>query len=170
MTPSATEYRYKLEHRLNSEERIEEINPGRFTSSQSGKATFFVNEIKQVKLFIIGLGNVGKAFLNQIALQKAYLFKEFNLEFEIIGVANSRKMVFNEEGIDPHEVISAIASGDSFQQSKFIDKMRQLNLRNSIFIDITASGIVAGAYEEILKETKDIEDVSNEYEDFLNEK
>ena len=50
LTPSATEYRYKLEHRLNSEERIEEINPGRFTSSQSGKATFFVNEIKNGKL------------------------------------------------------------------------------------------------------------------------
>ena len=42
LTPSATEYRYKLEHRLNSEERIEEISPGRFTSSQSGKATFLL--------------------------------------------------------------------------------------------------------------------------------
>ena len=50
LTPSATEYRYKLEHRLNSEERIEEISPGRFTSSQSGKATFFVNEINSGKL------------------------------------------------------------------------------------------------------------------------
>jgi aspartokinase/homoserine dehydrogenase 1 len=115
--------------------------------------SFFVNEIKQVKLFIIGLGNVGKAFLNQIALQKTYLFKEFNLEFQIIGVANSRKMVFNEEGLDPLGIINTIASGDSFQQSVFIDKMRQLNLRNSIFIDITASGVVAEAYEEILKET-----------------
>jgi len=45
ITPSATEYRYKLEHKLNSEERIEEINAGRFTSSQSGKATFFVENI-----------------------------------------------------------------------------------------------------------------------------
>jgi lipopolysaccharide export system permease protein len=42
ITPSVTEYRSKLEHRLNSEERIEEIRPGRFTSSQNGKATFFV--------------------------------------------------------------------------------------------------------------------------------
>ena len=50
LTPSATEYRYKLEHRLNSEERIEEISPGRFTSSQNGKATFFVNEVNGGKL------------------------------------------------------------------------------------------------------------------------
>ena len=62
-------------------------------------------------------------------------------------------MVFNEEGIDPLGVINTISSGDSFQQPEFIKKMRQLNLRNSIFIDITASGIVAGAYEEILKDT-----------------
>ena len=42
ITPSATDYRSKLEHRLNTEERVEEIRPGRFTSSQNGKATFFV--------------------------------------------------------------------------------------------------------------------------------
>ena len=42
ITPSVTEYRSKLEHRLNNEERIEEIKPGRFASSQNGKATFFV--------------------------------------------------------------------------------------------------------------------------------
>ena len=45
LTPTATEYRYKLEHRLNSEEKIEEIKPGRFTSSQNGKATFFVENV-----------------------------------------------------------------------------------------------------------------------------
>ena len=45
LTPTATEYRYKLEHRLNSEEKIEEIRPGRFTSSQNGKATFFVENV-----------------------------------------------------------------------------------------------------------------------------
>ena len=50
LTPSATEYRYKLEHRLNSEEKIEEIRPGRFTSSQNGKATFFVEDEKNKQL------------------------------------------------------------------------------------------------------------------------
>ena len=42
ITPAASEYRSKLEHRLNTEERIEEIRPGRFASSQNGQATFFV--------------------------------------------------------------------------------------------------------------------------------
>ena len=53
ITPTATEYRYKLEHRLNSEERIEEIRPGRFTSSQNGRATFFVSDIENNKLINI---------------------------------------------------------------------------------------------------------------------
>ena len=50
LTPTATEYRYKLEHRLNSEEKIEEIKPGRFTSSQNGKSTFFVENISNGEL------------------------------------------------------------------------------------------------------------------------
>ncbi len=50
LTPTATEYRYKLEHRLNSEEKIEEIRPGRFTSSQNGKSTFFVEDVKNNEL------------------------------------------------------------------------------------------------------------------------
>ena len=50
ITPSVTEYRYKLEHRLNSEEKIEEIRPGRFISSQNGRATFFVEDIKNGNL------------------------------------------------------------------------------------------------------------------------
>jgi len=50
LTPTATEYRYKLEHRLNSEERIEEIKPGRFTSSQNGKSTFFVENVTNGEL------------------------------------------------------------------------------------------------------------------------
>jgi lipopolysaccharide export system permease protein len=59
LTPEATNYRYKLEHRLNSEEKIEEIKPGRFTSSQNGKATFFVNNTKNNKL--------NKIFFNSIS-------------------------------------------------------------------------------------------------------
>ena len=53
LTPTATEYRYKLEHRLNSEEKIEEIKPGRFTSSQNGKATFFVENVVDGNLYKI---------------------------------------------------------------------------------------------------------------------
>ncbi len=59
LTPAATEYRYKLEHRLNSEEKIEEIKPGRFTSSQNGKATFFVDNDNDNKL--------NKIFFNSIS-------------------------------------------------------------------------------------------------------
>ena len=61
LTPAATEYRYKLEHRLNSEEKIEEIRPGRFTSSQNGKATFFVDNVKDNKLNEIFFNSISAA-------------------------------------------------------------------------------------------------------------
>ena len=61
LTPKATEYRYKFEHRLNSEEKIEEIKPGRFTSSQNGKATFFIDNIKDNKLNEIFFNSISAA-------------------------------------------------------------------------------------------------------------
>ena len=50
LTPLASEYRIKLEHRLKNEERIEEITPGKFNSSSSGVSTFFVSNIVEGKL------------------------------------------------------------------------------------------------------------------------
>ena len=35
---------------------------------------------------------------------------------------------------------------------KFISKVKELNLRNSIFVDITANGEVSKKYEEYLKQ------------------
>ena len=61
LTPAVTDYRYKLEHRLNSEEKIEEIRPGRFTSSQNGKATFFVDNAKNNKLNKIFFSSITNA-------------------------------------------------------------------------------------------------------------
>ena len=76
VTPSATEYRYKLEHRLKSEERIEEIKPGSFTSSQNGRATFFVENIKRGRLNKI-------FFIHKFSFNKS-IFYSFQLEFLII--------------------------------------------------------------------------------------
>tara|TARA_Y100000590_G_scaffold169037_1_gene193486 strand:+ start:171920 stop:172897 length:978 start_codon:yes stop_codon:yes gene_type:complete len=45
LTPIASEYRYKLEHRLKNEERVDNIKPGKFNTSASGTSTFFVEKL-----------------------------------------------------------------------------------------------------------------------------
>ena len=89
VTPSATEYRYKLEQRLNSEERIEEIKPGRFTSSQNGRATFFVENIKR--------GRLNKIFFSSIASDTNTVENSKSASYYIDK--NNRKYLLMKEGV-----------------------------------------------------------------------
>ena len=96
--------------------------------------SFFIEEIKKVNLFIIGLGNVGKAFLEQISNQQVYLLDKLNMKLAIIGVANSRTILFDEQGLDPVVFMEELPKSESFDQAAFLEKMRTLNFRNSIFV------------------------------------
>ena len=60
---------------------------------------FFEERIKQLNLFITGVGNVGERFLAQLQKQKKFLKKNLKLNISVIGISNSRTMVFNEGGI-----------------------------------------------------------------------
>lgn len=52
--------------------------------------TFFEENIKQLNLFVMGVGNVGSKFLAQIRQQKKYLKEELKLNVRVIGMSNSR--------------------------------------------------------------------------------
>ena len=59
--------------------------------------SFFLSELKKMNLFVVGVGNVGRAFLRQVQKQQELLAREFNLDIQVVAVANSRKSYFNEE-------------------------------------------------------------------------
>ncbi len=111
---------------------------------------FFLSSLKRINLFIIGVGNVGKAFLEQIDKQYDYLLEKHHTRIVIAGVANSRKMIFDEEGLDRTHILEELAVGQPFKVTEFQKRMIQLNLRNSIFIDITGAAEVAQTYEHVL--------------------
>jgi len=115
--------------------------------------SFFLSQVKRVNLFIIGTGNVGKAFLNQLAKQFKFLKEQHHLNIKVIGVANSRKMAFEKDGIPLSKWDQYLYRGGPFEKAAFIQKMITFNYRSSIFIDITASSEVAGLYTTILKES-----------------
>lgn len=111
ITPSATQYRYQLEHKLNNEERIEEINPGRFTSSQSGSATFFVENIKNnilEKIFFSSSGGRAEAIENSSTARyitdkdnRKYILLRDGVISEIIppNYTTTRKTKYREHGV-----------------------------------------------------------------------
>jgi len=112
---------------------------------------FFEENIKQLNLFVMGVGNVGAKFLNQIAQQKKYLKEKLKLNIRIIGLSNSRTMIFDEGGISLKNWEKILASGEKTDKERFFKKVNQLNYRNSIFVDNTASEEVANTYNAYLE-------------------
>ncbi len=112
---------------------------------------FFLSETKTVHLFIVGVGLIGSTLLEQIQQQAEFLREKRGLEIKIAGLANSRKMLFAEGGIDLKTwKINLEGKADSFSLSRFVAQMKQMNLPNAIFLDNTASEEVSGFYEQIL--------------------
>lgn len=113
--------------------------------------TFFLSLMKRINLFIVGTGNVGREFLDQLKRQFSFLKEQYYLNLKIIGVANSRKMVFEKDGIPLSKWEEYMDGGDRFDKALFLDQMIALNYRNSIFIDITASSEIAALYKQVLE-------------------
>ena len=112
---------------------------------------FFENNIKQINLYIIGIGNVGSKLLNQIYQQSEYLKEKLKLKLRVIAISNSKKMFFKDSGIDLKDYKATIEEGDKANLDYFISKAIELNLRNSVFIDNTASPKIAETYKYFLK-------------------
>ena len=112
--------------------------------------TFFEVQSRQLNLFILGVGNVGARFLNQIQQQLPYLREVLLLQIRIIGLSNSRTMYFDEEGVDLNQWENALTGGETASLEGFKDRVRELNLRNSILVDNTASETVARTYPDYL--------------------
>lgn len=114
--------------------------------------TFFEENTKQLNLFVMGVGNVGEKFIEQIHQQKKYLKDNLKINLRVIALSNSRKMHFDEEGIALKDWKSLVDNGEPANQENFISKVTELNLRNSIFVDITANAEVSKTYEHYLKQ------------------
>lgn len=114
--------------------------------------TFFEDSAVQLNLFVMGVGNVGDKFLEQIQQQRKYLKDNLKINVRVIGLSNSKKMYFDEEGIPLKERAALLDTGEPTSHEGFLAAIKKLNLRNSIFVDNTASDSVAMTYTNYLKQ------------------
>ncbi len=114
--------------------------------------SFFLSDKKAINLFIVGVGNVGGALISQLLKQRKYLKDNENIDIRIAGLANSRTMIFNESGFKK-DWEDELKAGAKMSIEGFIEQMKELNLRNSIFIDNTASDEISTYYKQILQNT-----------------
>ncbi|MFZ4106310.1 bifunctional aspartate kinase/homoserine dehydrogenase I [Flavobacterium sp.] len=113
---------------------------------------FFEDNTKQLNLFVMGVGNVGEKFIDQIHQQKKFLKENLKINLRVVAISNSRKMFFYEEGIQLKDWKSLLENGETANVNQFIAKAKELNLRNSIFVDITANEDIASIYDQFLKQ------------------
>lgn len=114
---------------------------------------FFETTYKQLNLYITGTGNVGAKLLDQLKQQIAFLQNQLKLQVRVTGISNSRKMLLDEEGIDLDNWKAKLDQGNTAGLADFVNGIIQRNLRNTIFVDITASDQVAAVYGELLQKS-----------------
>ncbi|WGH76655.1 bifunctional aspartate kinase/homoserine dehydrogenase I [Tenacibaculum tangerinum] len=111
---------------------------------------FFEEKVKQVNLFVTGVGNVGERFLAQIHQQKKYLKEHLKLNIRVVAISNSKQMIFDEKGISLKSWKEQLQDGEASSLEHFFQRTKALNLRNSVFIDNTANQKVSEVYEHYL--------------------
>lgn len=112
---------------------------------------FFTQLTKTLHVFSVGTGNIGATLLRQIDAQSDFLRENNGIEVKINGIANSRKMIIDEEGIDLTQWQERINKGEISNLDEFIQKIKLLNLSNCIFVDNTASPITGTYYKELFE-------------------
>jgi len=113
---------------------------------------FFLSDVKTLSVFLVGCGLIGSTLLKQIEKHKQHLRSARSLEISIVGIANSRNMVFNPDGIAPGKYKELLSdSQEKMDPEKFIQRMKELNLPQSIFLDCTSSEDIVTHYAEILE-------------------
>jgi aspartokinase/homoserine dehydrogenase 1 len=114
--------------------------------------SFFLSENVELNVFLMGIGTVGGNLLQQLQKQQEKLLKEKHLNIKLTGVANSRKMVFNRDGIDINSFRETLDKSDKTSSLQgFADGIKEMNIYNSVFVDCTASDVVATIYKDILQ-------------------
>ena len=116
--------------------------------------SFFLSDTKKYSLFLVGVGNVGQTLLQQIHQQKDFLSQELKIDIRLCGLANSRSMLFNSNGIDMTASKEKLEEhGVAMSMDAFYAQMVEMNLRNSIFIDCTATYDIPTYYQSILRQS-----------------
>ncbi len=114
---------------------------------------FFETTYKQVNLFISGAGNVGKRLIEQLKLQLEYLQTHLRLNIRVVAIANSKQVALNEEGLDLNSWEVELKKAAPMKLNELIKFIQEKNLRNSVFVDVTANEEVSKTYASLLQKS-----------------
>ena len=113
--------------------------------------SFFLSEYQVLNLFICGIGTVGNSLIEQIHSQQEKLMKERGLRLRVVGIANGHQAYFTRRGIDLENYRKELEEkGIPSSPQVLHDEIIGMNIFNSVFVDCTASPVIAGLYKDFL--------------------
>ncbi len=112
--------------------------------------SFFLSEYKVLNLFICGTGTVGSKLIEQIRSQYEELKDRNRLKLNVVGIASSRRAIFNRDGLNLDSYMEELAQSEVSTPELLVQNILGMNIFNSVFVDCTASQEVANLYEQLL--------------------
>lgn len=111
---------------------------------------FFAKKVK-VNLFLFGVGLIGSALIEQIRSNYINLLNKYALDLKVVGLANSRKMLIDKDGIDLNDWRKSLNDSPvKTDMQVLLAEIKKLNLDNNVLVDCTASAEIVTHYEQVL--------------------
>lgn len=108
----------------------------------------FQPELKEVNIVLIGVGLIGSTLLAQIKNQRKYLLANKHLSINLIGLANSKKMVLNHKGLSIENYKGELEAGEKSDIKVLLEKLVALSIPNTVVVDCTSGEVVIPHYEK----------------------
>ncbi|MBC8053513.1 MAG: bifunctional aspartate kinase/homoserine dehydrogenase I [Sphingobacteriaceae bacterium] len=113
---------------------------------------FYTDLKKNLNIFCLGTGNIGSTLFRQIQEHCEFLQVQNGVTINVVGITNSRQMVFNADGIPLSSWKETLEKdGEPADLGLFVARMKEMNLPNAVFVDNTASLKPIAVYEDVFK-------------------
>lgn len=112
----------------------------------------FFSDLHTIDVFLVGCGVVGAELLGQIAKQQPTLLAR-NIQVRVYGIANSRKLLLNPQGVDVSSdwLADMDDAKDSFSVERLHDFVNSNALVNPVIVDCTSNAAIASQYVDMME-------------------
>ncbi|MDR1182458.1 MAG: hypothetical protein LBL13_10825 [Bacteroidales bacterium] len=108
-------------------------------------------ENKKINIAVFGHGQIGTTLINQILDSKENIESKKHIKLNIFAVANSKKIIFNQNGIEKNWNEELKSNGLHYSINDVIDFSKKNHLENLIAVDNTADKDFVKNYVELIK-------------------
>ncbi len=113
---------------------------------------FYEDLKKTLHVFCLGTGNIGKELFKQLIKQTPFLAKNNDLQVKVMGISNTKQMYLSDSGLNLEDwQVKLDESAEPADLKLFVQRMKEMNLPNCVFVDNTASATPIYYYKDILE-------------------